>query len=120
MTAQNPTDQEQIIQLIIDYPELQQYYHEGLAGRKPLYILKTAALDGEPRLTKFGAPVGFKERQDLSGSDYEAYIEFLELKIGEGASSATFTYAVEGVFAKVRLSKTDGQWRIDTYSIAER
>ena len=120
MNSRDAKDLRQIVQLIIDHPALQQYYHEEIAGRQPLYILKTPPFAGEPELTKFGAPVRYKDRDQLTGDDYEAYAEFPEINIGGDSAHVIFTYAVEGVYATSSLRKVGDEWRIEYFRIAER
>jgi hypothetical protein len=51
-------DLEKIVQLVIDMPELQRYYHaDAVANRKPFYILKNELISEEMSLSKFGEPI---------------------------------------------------------------
>lgn len=107
-----------VLQLVLDHNDLQQYFHAEIAERKPLRILKNASVEGEPKLTKFDAAVVYESEQQLQDSN-QAYLEFQQVSIDEESARVQFTYPVEGIRGEATLVRDADSWRIDSYVLAE-
>lgn len=108
-----------IVQLIIDLPELQSYYHDDtVANRKPLIILKNEILTREIPLSKFGEPVKFADCDELKKTN-KPYLEFTVLEVKENAATVVFRYRVEGVEGRLTLNKQSGIWQIQKQQLVE-
>ena len=104
-----------ILQIVIDLPELEQYYHLDVPGRKPLAILKNGVVSTDG-LNKFGEPVVYIEKPD----EGRAYLEFTKRDVGENTADVEFLYPAEGVRGTVNLRLANGKWEVVDKSIAER
>ena len=117
--AMREKDLGSVLQLVLDYGELQQYYHvDELPDRKPVRIAKNPALASEPELTKFDAPVVYEDQNQLLKSD-RAYFEFPRVIINPDLAYVSFTYSAEGVIGEAWLIKVDNQWQIGYMSVSE-
>lgn len=117
MKEQN--DLAKVVQLVLEHPDLQQYFHvDTLPERKPLIILKNAFFSQPPSLVMFGAPVAFRTVQELQ-EDNKPYIEFVNLKLDQGRANVEFHYPPEGVLGNALLQKEQETWTIETFSISE-
>lgn len=110
-------DIQQISQLTIDLPKLQQYYHSDKPGRKPLYVVKNEVFKNDVSLTKFGEPVKFISADEAAKKKLPA-IEFTSIKINDKTATVEFRYAVEGIRGKAEFKFT-GKWEVVSSSIVE-
>ncbi|HSK73697.1 MAG TPA: hypothetical protein VK892_18510 [Pyrinomonadaceae bacterium] len=110
-------DVQQISQLTLDLPKLQQYYHSDKPGRKPLNIVKNEVLKDDVSLTKFGEPVKFISADEAAEKKIPA-IEFTSIKINDKTATVEFRYAVEGIRGKAEFKFTD-KWEVVSSSIVE-
>lgn len=114
-TKANP--QEQIAQLAIDIPALQQYLHPEAPGRKPLKVLLGGGASKDWKLTKFDAPVQFVEKGDPKKTPL---LEFVSLQVNGEAADAVLRYAIEGIGVKAKFSKSaSGSWQLSSHSLVE-
>lgn len=110
---------EKIVELTVDLPELQQYYHaDAVADRKPLYILKNELITEEMSLLKFGESVKFADCNELKKTG-KPYLEFVTLEIKEDAAAAVFRYRVEGVEGRLTFNKQSGDWQVQKQELVE-
>ena len=110
--------QEQITQLAIDIPALQQYFHPEAPGRKPLKILVGNHVEKDWKLTKFDAAVQFVDKGDPKKT---ALLEVVTLQISGDAADAVLRYAIEGIEVKAKFSKSaSGAWELTSHSLVER
>ena len=115
----NMDDVTQIVQLTIDLPALQKFYHVAdAAGRKPLLILKNEFVTAELSLTKFDEPVGFVTCDELKTTG-KPYLEFTALNIAGDKASAVFRYRVEGIEGRLSFDKEAGAWRVAKQELVE-
>lgn len=112
-------DRHQILQLTIDLDVLDKYYHEGVAGRKPLQIVKSEAVPDALDLKKFGEPVRVIPRADAEGKGL-AYLEIKKLEIDGTRAQVDFAYPVEGVQGTAKFQKGDAGWRVESRELHER
>ncbi len=108
---------EQICQLTIDLPNLQQYYHSDKPGRKPLYVVKNANIKDDLSLTKFGEAVKFISADEATKKKV-ATLEFTSIKIADKTATVEFRYAVEGIRGTAEFKFTD-KWEVASSNISE-
>lgn len=112
-------DTVKIVQLVIDLPELQSYYHDDtVTSRKPLIILKNEILAREISLSKFGEPVKFADCDELKETK-KPYLEFTTLEVKENEATVVFRYRVEGVEGRLTLNKQSNNWQIEKQQLVE-
>lgn len=114
------SDFENICQILIDLPEMDQYYHvEHSPSRKPLVIIKNKFTPDGIQLMKFGEPVAFLSKPEMSKDKIEAYIEFSDFKIIGKSAEVIFEYPAEGLVVKVALSRENNAWNVKDKIILE-
>lgn len=102
----------QIVQLTIDLPALQKFYHvDDATGRKPLLILHNEFVTDGLSLTKFDEPVGFVTCDELKTTG-KPYLEFVALDITGDKASAVFRYRVEGIEGRLSFDNQAGAWHV--------
>lgn len=102
-----------IAQLVLDLPELQQYYHvDTLPDRVPVRIATGGAVADQPPLEKFGKPV----RYVAAG---EAHVVFDAIDQHGDRAEVRFRYTPEGVAGRVLLEQKDGVWRVARAELSE-
>ena len=119
MRPLNTEDFSQIVRLIIDHPDLQQYYHAELPGRSPLRILKQESFPEKLSLSKFGVPVDYLPREEIREGD-EAYLDLKKIDLESGKIVVEFEYPIEGVAGKAEFGNQQGAWAIQRFEIVER
>lgn len=110
----------EVVQLVIDLPALQKYYHvDDAPNRKPLFVLRNELIDGEPQLSKFDEPVKFATCDELKTAG-KPYLEFTKFEMKDDAASVVFRYRVEGIEGRLTLGKQDdGAWRVREQELVE-
>jgi len=108
---------EQLYQLTIDLPALEDYFHPSEPSRKPLYVVKNDVVESDLKLTKFGEPVQFVTLEKIEDSE-TPYFEFSSVEIGEDVATVSFRYPVEGIRGKVNF-KYDGEWKVLSHELVE-
>lgn len=111
-------DLNQIIQLILDIPDLQEYFHPAIPERMHLKVVREPSFPDELAISKFGNPVKYLEREDISGED-ENYVAFSKINVEDKQALVEFIYPIEGVVGSVYLSKKDNAWIIQETNLAE-
>lgn len=119
MNALNGDEFTQIVRLIIDHPDLQQYFHQELPGRSPLRILKRPSFPEKLSLSKFAVPVEYVRRESVP-DDEQAYLDFGKIDLENGKIIVEFEYPIEGVAGKAKLDSRQGAWTIERFEIVER
>ncbi|WP_188151474.1 hypothetical protein [Teredinibacter waterburyi] len=107
----------EIIQLAIDLPELQEYYHlDSFPGRRPLVIGLPVELDliTIDNVTKFGVPA-----VRYTGSIHGPVFQISNYEVTSWNISFEATYKVEGIRLKYVFEKSKGHWFIKNSEIAE-
>lgn len=120
-TPQKSTENDltKIIQLVIDLPALERYYHvDTVADRKPLFILKNEVLAETISLSKFGETVNFASCDEIKEVN-KPYLEFATLEVKEDTATVVFRYRVEGIEGRLLLSKQSGEWMVQKQELVE-
>ncbi len=106
-----------VFKLIIDHPDLQQYFHPELTGRIPLKVKSADLAAAGPKIEKFGKPVEFfSSSAPLADAPY---LEVISLHMESGRAVFELFYAEEGVSIKGVMLKQDGQWAFEDYEVYE-
>ena len=107
-----------IYQLVIDLPELGQYYHADMPGRKPLVVLRNSLTESQPLLRKFGEPVKITSASALGPET--PFLEFTRLEMVGDSAHVEFEYRIEGVRGRVALVREGVVWEVVAKELAER
>jgi len=108
---------EQLFQLTIDLPALEEYFHPSEPSRKPLRVVKNDIVMGDLKLTKFGETVEFVTPEEIEEGE-KPYFEFSSVEIGDDVATIGFRYPVEGIRGNVAF-KYDGEWKVLSHKIVE-
>jgi len=119
MTSSNADtrrDARDILQLLLNAPQLSQFYHFDLRPQRvPLKIVNTTSLDIDGTdLTAAG------QKAVLSREHSDTAIEITDFKIVDDAADIAFAFRAEGVVGKGTFKRTQGTWRLDKLNAAER
>lgn len=112
------SDTSAIYQLVIDLPELGQYYHAEMPGRTPLVVLRNSLTESQPPLRKFGAPVTFMSASALGPET--PFLELTRLEIVGDSARVAFEYPIEGIRGLVALVRDGGAWKVAAKELVER
>lgn len=108
-----------IVQLVIDLPALQKYYHvDDAPNRKPLFILKNDLIAAEPQLSKFNEPVKFATCDQLKATS-QPYLEFIKLETKGDVAAVVFRYRVEGIEGRLTLDRQGDTWQVREQQLVE-
>lgn len=109
-------DAEQVLQLLLNAPQLAKYYHFDVRPeRLPLRLANASGRDfGAVRLTAGGQPVSV-----VTGSD-RAAIEITALALQGATANVTFSFRPEGVLGEASFKKAGGRWTPESIKVAER
>jgi hypothetical protein len=119
----NPSSEvhRQILQQLLDHPELQRYFHEDQPGRKPLTIVRSEALPSDVALKKFGMPVRFLSKDEASAAGITAALEFGRIATEEGKAEVEFVYPAEGIRGAARLRQdSSARWTVESCRLIEQ
>ena len=109
-----------ILQLVVNIPELQKYYHiKERPDRKPLKLVLNDHNIKCTSLIKFAEPVIMVNKANIKKLT-SPYIEVSKINISNNRADIYFIYSVEGIKGSSKLTKkNNGEWRIDESSIFE-
>ena len=111
------SDVEQLLQMTLDLEKLDDYFHvEERPERKPLRILRSAAIPSSVQLQKFGEPVVIIAGEQAS---QWPYLEFTKVEAGDETGEVVFAYPPEGIRGTVKFRKSAGSWRVENVRLAE-
>lgn len=115
-------DSTQILQQIINLPQLQAYYHSDLPQRIPLVIENNKYVSTKGLLRKFNQAVVFLSKSEIVAKGKKAYLTIQSLDMNAEKQQATviFAYAIEGVGGQVILNKVKGKWKVVKSSLYEK
>jgi len=115
-SADTERDAQAILQLLLDAPQLSQYYHfDQRPDRLPLALVNRSGADiGQPGLTVQ------KQAVVISSSPSDKAVEITTLRIGADTANLEFAFRVEGVRGTAGFRKSQGNWTLDKLSVAER
>jgi len=110
-------DKETIFSMIIENPDLQQYFHQEEKNRVPLKIKSNESLGINLSITKFGKPVEFYTPTNFDSDDN--FFEVVLFNINDDNATFNILYAVEGITIKGKLKKKNGQWSFVEFEVFE-
>lgn len=103
---------ENLIQKIIETPELQQYYNiqNGLE-QDNLVVLKSNETMKVLNIKKFGKAVLFLSKSEILEKKIKAFIEFKKIDISEQMAAIEMVYEIQGIeyIAKYKLNGCEWQ-----------
>ncbi len=108
-----------ILQLTINLPKLQQFFHEEeIQSRSPLRIAVKDTKVGCIKLTKFNKKVILVDKNTISKQSFP-FLELLKMDISSNFATINAAYSVEGVKVTATLKKTDGKWELYESQVVE-
>lgn len=110
-------DKEEVLRLILDHPDLQQYFHPEVKGRVPVRIKTTEELGNNLSIEKFGKSVEISPSFD-SGND-TPLVEIVEFQKSNDQVSFEIAYDIEGIVVKGNLEKGGGKWSVKEFLVSE-
>ena len=115
-SADTRRDAHEILQLLLNSPQLTQYYHFDVRpDRTPLKIVNPTPIDiGDSDLTAAGQKTLISTERDNRA------IEITAFTIANDAAEIAFTFRVEGVIGHGTFNRVGGKWSLDKLSVAER
>ncbi|MCC3160612.1 hypothetical protein LJ737_25465 [Hymenobacter sp. 15J16-1T3B] len=114
------TERQQILQLLLDLPDLQGYYHAKLAQRLPVKLQVDAFATPGLRLRKFNHAVVLLTDQQLKQRRIRDYVRLGLLRQRQDTLDFRLGYAIEGVVAAGQLVRQPNGWRVGRYSVVEQ
>lgn len=113
--AHATTDANAVLQLLLNSPQLSQYYHFDVRPqRKPLRVhnqTPTKLMSNE--VTADGQLIKLVQKPD------KQTLEITEFVVENDLAKTTFRYKVEGIRGTSTLRKIAGAWQIDSIHIEE-
>lgn len=110
-------DKEIIFFMIIEHPDLQQYFHQEEKNRVPLKIKSNEDLGVNLSVMKFGKPVEFYAHTNFDSG--EPFFEVVLFSINGDNAIFNILYAVEGITIKGKLKKQNKQWSFVEFEVFE-
>lgn len=109
-----------ILQLMVNIPELQKYYHiKERPDRKPLKLVLNDHDIKCASLIKFAEPVVMAKKENIKNL-MSPYMEVSKINILNNKADIYFIYPVEGIKGRSKLTKNkNGEWSVDESSIFE-
>lgn len=114
------SDDEQILQLVLNHPQLESYYRdrERRRGRKPL-VLTGDGLPDDLNVTHRGSSVQVLSRQEVRRRRLRAYADATIDRNGNGGHVSLAWDRVTS-FTGATVTKQRGAWRVTTFYITCR
>ena len=109
------TEIKEIIELAIELPELQQYFHIDLdSTRVPLIIKEFGTLNSKNlnELQKFGQQVQVIDELTIKEKKINTYLNIGDWTYGGDNLRLQMDYPVEGITINMRLNRLNGHWKI--------
>ncbi len=110
-------DKEIVFSMILEHPDLQQYFHQEEKNRVPLKIKSNENLGVNLSIIKFGKPVKFYASTDFD-SDVPLF-EVILFSINNSQATFEILYAIEGVTIRGRIKKQNNQWLFVEFEVFE-
>ena len=116
------TDTTHILEAIINLPQLSPFYHNELAGRTPLVIVKNSIITKAYDLKKFSTKVVFLTPEQIARNKLKAYlvVKMLHLDTRSQQAQVLFEYPIEGILGKITLKKQHHNWIVVQSEVAEK
>jgi len=105
----------EIIELAIELPELQQYFHfDKDATRIPLIIQEFGTVNSKNLngLEKFGVPIKVMDEKTLKEEKIKAYLNIGDWTYRENNLKLQMNYSIEGITINMLLNRVNGDWKI--------
>lgn len=109
------TEIKEIIELAIELPELQQYFHVDVdSTRIPLVIKEFGTVNSKNLngLQKFGQQVHVIDELTIKQNKITAYLNIGDWTYGGDNLRLQMDYSIEGITINVRLNRINGHWKI--------
>jgi hypothetical protein len=111
----NAKELSSLLQVVIDAPALQPYFHPEQPGRTPLVVI--TRLPGEVELRKFGQDV----RVTSQASAGQPALEITDVTPTSSGWNVAFQYDAEGINGKFDVGRdAAGQWMVQKHELHER
>jgi hypothetical protein len=113
-------ERQQVLQLLLDLPDLQQFYHADLPGRLPVKLQTDAFVTPGLPLRKFNQPVLLLSARQLRQRGSRDYLHLGPLRRRQDTLDFRLGYDVEGVLAEGTLIRHANGWRVGRYAVVEQ
>ncbi|MES2555896.1 MAG: hypothetical protein V4604_07090 [Bacteroidota bacterium] len=117
--AQTDQDKKEIMQLCLDLPALQPYFHSEQPERLPI-IIKSNGKVPQASLSKFGKPVVYMSPDDIDAKGTQTALEFMRFEVTAESATIMYRYNIEGLMVTVLLKKAKGVWAVTDSKLVER
>lgn len=117
--AQTDQDKKEVMQLCLDLPALQSYFHADQSGRLPV-IIKNNGKAPQVSITKFEQPVVYMSTEDLEAKGTQTALEFMRFEVTAESATIMFRYNIEELMVTILLKKVKGVWTITDSKLVER
>ena len=112
----NKNDKETAFLLILNHPELQQYFHEEEDNRIPIKVQTNETLGTDMSITKFDKLVEFYGSNETK--NLTPIFEVTQFDFKENRVIFNILYNIEGITIKGKLSK-ENEWKIVEFDVSE-
>ena len=114
-SAESNRDRHMILQLLLNVPQLAQYYHfDERPERLPLKIANVTAVDfGSATLLAAGKPAILTRSRD------DQAFEITACDFRSNRAEIRFLYPVEGLIGQVTFKKVEDKWSVDQIEVGE-
>ncbi len=117
--AQTDQDKKEVMQLCLDLPGLQPYFHADQAGRLPV-IIKNNGKVPQASLIKFEQAVLFMTPEDIDAKGIQTALEFMRFEVTAESATVMYRYNIEGLMVTVLMKKVKGIWSVTDSKLVER
>lgn len=112
-------DLQEVVQLVIDLPSLQQYYHDDITAKRRPLVITGKFMSKSLVLKKFGQKVLILSGKAVAQKKIKDYLDFTRIVIRKQNAEVTFGYPNQGLQVYVQLNKQDGSWKIANSRLVE-
>ena len=112
----------EIIELALNLPELQYYYHiDTIPERLPIKFKEFGLINSKNMkgLTKFNDEILFLSEIEINGKNIKDYFNVGDWTYGGNSLRLQLDYVIEGILINYRFIKTEGVWNIENFVIFE-
>ncbi|MBI3239200.1 MAG: hypothetical protein HYZ43_10225 [Flavobacteriia bacterium] len=117
--AQTDQDKKEVMQLCLDLPALQPYFHAEKPERLPIIVESNGKVP-QASLSKFGKPVVYLTPDEIEAKGTVAVVEFMRFEIAPESATIMYRYNAEGLMITALLKKTKGVWSVTDSKLVER
>ena len=113
----------EIIQLAIDLPELQEYYHiKTDSSRIPLIIAEYGLINSKNMkgINKFGNEIIILNESEIRGKHLKNYLQIGDWTYVGNTLRLQLSYTVEGIIINYMFVRKDEKWIVENSLIMER